>query len=134
MSKFKGVKACEDALSRLIDGNPESSEFVGVPESEITAAMVSIEAGFDKGYLKKSRDQHKPLIARIAALKNNLSKSDSVNDTNLKKAKKATEKAKAEKIIAKQMLDKVLTQNLMLVERIKELEKELSKYQSYIGK
>lgn len=125
MAKSKGVEACFKALERLQTGVPTVSDFIGVTPNLITPAMVSVEAGFDKGYLKRSRANHKPVIARIDALK-----IDTPNSmkTKIFKAYKAAEKATIEKQDLKQVLDSVLTQNLMLIERVRELEQELKRY------
>lgn len=42
-------------------------EHVGLDLSKLTASIVSHEAGFDRGYLKKSRKTHLPLLAKIEA-------------------------------------------------------------------
>ena len=62
-----GVKICEAAFERLKAGCPVISAHVGIDGSKITAGIVSVEAGFDRGYLKRSRGSHMPLIARIEA-------------------------------------------------------------------
>lgn len=129
MAKSKGVEACFKALERLQAGTPTVSDFVGVTPDLITPAMVSVEAGFDKGYLKRSRDNHKPIIARIDALKEDRS---NTMEAKVFRANKAAERAAAEKQDLKQVLDSVLTQNLMLVERVRELEQELKDYKKEI--
>lgn len=48
----KGIGACEEALQRLLDGEPFVSAHVGLDLSKLTASIVSLEAGFDRGYLK----------------------------------------------------------------------------------
>ena len=63
----KGLGACEEALQRLLVGNPFVSEHVGLDLSKLTASIVSHEAGFDRGYLKKSRRVHLPILAKIEA-------------------------------------------------------------------
>lgn len=63
----KGVGACQEALQRLLDGKPFMPEHVGLDLSKLTASIVSHEAGFDRGYLKKSRKTHLPLLAKIEA-------------------------------------------------------------------
>lgn len=49
----KGLVACEEALQRLLDGVPIVSQHVKLDISKLTASIVSFEAGFDRGYLKK---------------------------------------------------------------------------------
>ena len=132
VAKRKGVVECEEALERLLQGNPHVAEHVGVEAADITAAMVSVEAGFDKGYLKKSRDAHKPLIARIGALsKENADKGD--NDRRrLRKVIREAEELRAERERNQAIMDKVLTQNLMLLGRVRELEGALAKSQKVV--
>lgn len=130
MSKGGGVQRCEDALERLISGQPHLADHVGVKRGEITPAMVSVEAGFDKGYLKRSRELHMSLIARIDALKNESGFTPSVSKEKFQRVKRLAEKRRVEVQQLNQTMDAVLTQNLMLVERVRELEKELAKYQA----
>ena len=63
----KGLAACSNALERLLEGRPIVPAHVGLDTSKITAGIVSYEAGFDRGYLKKSRRAHLPLLAKITA-------------------------------------------------------------------
>ena len=130
MRKKGGLQRREEALERLVSGQPHLADHVGVKRGDITPARVSIEAGFDKGYLKRSRTLHMPLIARIDALKNESGASSSATIEKLKKAKQMAQKRRMEVEQLNEVMDKVLTQNLMLVERVRELEKELGKYQA----
>jgi hypothetical protein len=65
----RGLLECEEALQRLLEGRPVVAEHVGLSRSKITASIVSFEAGFDRGYLKKSRNAHLPILARIEAFR-----------------------------------------------------------------
>lgn len=132
MIKKSGIQRCEEALERLISGQPHLADHVGVKSGDITPAMVSIEAGFDKGYLKRSRELHKPLIARVDALKSESGSTPSVHKEKIERAKRLAEKRRTEVEQLNQIMDKVLTQNLMLVERVRELEAELAKYQNRV--
>ena len=128
MAKANGLQKCEAALERLVQNTPHVGKHVSVTEVDITPAMVSVEAGFDKGYLKRSRDSHKPLIARIDALK----ESSRVDErTKLKQAEKKYKQLQAEQKVNGDIMDQILTQNLMLLQRLKELEKELSLYKTH---
>lgn len=51
-----GLRACEEALTRLMKGEPVVSKHVGLSLKKITASIVSLEAGFDRGYLKNPAD------------------------------------------------------------------------------
>ncbi len=132
MAAGDGIKECEKAFERLVEGRPYKKEHIGKPSNEITAGIVSVEAGFDRGYLKKSRNLHRSLIARIEANKNQNVSADIGRREILKRAKARAVAASIEKSDMKARLDKVLTQNLMLVERIRELEGKLGKSQSVI--
>lgn len=127
MTVSDGVVRCEEALERLIDGRPNSPSFIGVSPEDVTPAMVSAEAGFDKGYLKRSRPSHKALIARIDSLKLN---NTEPARAKLAKAERNAVEANKKAGRAKTILDGVLTQNLMLVERIRELEQRLKDYEN----
>lgn len=119
----KGLAACEIALERLLEGRAIVPAHVGLNFSKITAGIVSHEAGFDRGYLKKTRRAHLPLLAKIAAVRQGDAKS--VSQSVLHKHK-ALERKILE--IEERMLaiitqrNQVLTQNLQLWERIKDLE------------
>lgn len=122
-----GLQRCEEAFERLLSGNPHFSSHVGVKPENITPAMVSLEAGFDKGYLKKSRDAHRALIARINAAGSSTVSSEAKINEKLRKAIRLAEVRGQEWDQMKKMLDNVLTQNLMLVEKVRELEKKREK-------
>ena len=70
----KGLGACDEALQRLLIGKPVVPEHVGLDLSKLTASIVSLEAGFDRGYLKRSRKSHLPIIAKIEACRVEASK------------------------------------------------------------
>lgn len=125
-----GIQLCEEAFERLKAGKPRDPAHVDLPKSKITAGIVSVEAGFDRGYLKKSRRVHMPLIAAIEAYR---SESEAVSVTSAVKAKRAQVKAdkainELEQVQAK--LNAVLIQNMQLVERVRELETKLKRDRS----
>ena len=126
MAQGDGLKKCEEALDRLIAGKPQKREHRDIQKGEITAAMVSVEAGYDKGYLKKGRDPHKPLLRRIDSLRDEQTQIGAGGRLKLAKALKSFEKSKDEHAHTKEILNKVLTQNIMLVERVRELEEQLT--------
>lgn len=127
MSRTSGLQRCEEAFERLLAGNPIVSQHVGLEPHKITASVVSVEAGFDKGYLKRSRQSHLPLLSRIEANKTKTINLGSSYKTQALKAIKSRDKAKIEMEEMKDKLDKVLSQNLILVEHILELESKLRK-------
>lgn len=130
MNKSIGIKNCEEALQRLLDGNPYVARHIGVESNDITSAMVSVEAGYDKGYLKKTRTAHKALIARIDSLKIDVKQKGDRDKILLKKALVASELHRKEAEKANEIMNKVLTQNLMLINKIKELEAQIVKQHS----
>lgn len=119
----KGLVACEEALQRLLDGTPVVSQHVRLDLSKLTASIVSFEAGFDRGYLKKNRKQHFAILAKIDACRSAANKKCS--SFNSKTQISLEEKlARSEKDLATVhvQLDQVLTQNLQLWARVRELE------------
>jgi hypothetical protein len=131
-----GMVVCEEAFKRLVDGAPFVSEHVGIDSSKITAGIVSVEAGFDRGYLKKSRKIHQPLIARIEAYRVEATSSKATRSPKAQAIKRAHDKLsvlKDELKVACQQRDVVLTQNLQLYERVRELELELVRAQPRLG-
>ena len=60
-----GLERCYEAFERLKSGCAENSKFLGLGPDQITASVVSQEAGFDPGYLKKNRAKHRALIEMI---------------------------------------------------------------------
>lgn len=124
----QGLRACEDALQRLIANKPQVPEHVNMPMKKLTAGIVSVEAGFDRGYLKKARKAHLSIIARIQAYREGDAQ-DHVNkhqkDHVIIKGKLA--KVREQLVLAHQQRDMVITQNLQLCERVKELEILLAK-------
>lgn len=76
-----GLNRCREAHNRLKNGRPNNELFKGIP---ITASVFSQEAGFDSGYLKKSR--HADFFAEISAVKKILNGQQKVIDRkNMKK-------------------------------------------------
>jgi len=118
-----GLRACEEALTRLIKGEPVVSKHVGLSLKKITASIVSLEAGFDRGYLKKSRRLHLPILAKIESCRNDENKRHGEASGNklqhdIKRAKDLERKL----ALAEAQRDLVLTQNLQLWVRIRVLE------------
>lgn len=130
MTNKKGIQLCEEALERLLSGHPQIKEHMDISPTRITAGIVSVEAGFDRGYLKRSRKQHMPIIARIESLKTENRDPTSAYIEKSRKAKILADQAKQESSDAKEMLHAVLTQNLQLVDRVRELEELLAKKES----
>lgn len=125
----QGIKACEDAFQRLIDGKPLIKAHVGLSADKITAGVVSVEAGYDRGYLKKSRKHHLMLLARIASYRTQISATKESSIVKLVRAKQKIHTLEDELTRCKTMMERVLTQNMQLVETVKHLEVKLRQLQ-----
>ncbi len=118
-----GVGVCEDALQRLLDGKPFVPEHVGLDLSKLTASIVSLEAGFDRGYLKKSRKAHLPILAKIEVCRAGANKgSSSSNGKNIKRLEDKVVLLEKELAMVSSQRDRTVTQNLQLWVRVRELE------------
>ncbi|MGF6398408.1 hypothetical protein ABH905_002074 [Pseudomonas frederiksbergensis] len=120
-----GLDACREAFERLKLGQPRVAAHVGLDPTKITAGIVSFEAGFDRGYLKKDRNNHKPLIAEIEAYRNSFGTVSSSKALQIKRANDKAAKAHGELEVVKVQLYQVMTQNVQLVERVRYLEEQL---------
>lgn len=121
-SSKSGVALCAEAFERLKAGAPIVPAHVGLPASKTTSGIVSVEAGFDRGYLKKSRPTHMPLIAQIEAYRLRHESDGESKANQIKRAQSKVVRAETELDQARRQLYEVLTQNLQLVERVRELE------------
>lgn len=120
-----GLEACMEAFERLKAGKPNVAAHVGLDGTKITAGIVSFEAGFDRGYLKKSRDSHKPLIAQIEAYRISFGSAGASKALQIKRANDKVDKARSELEIVQEQLYHVMTQNIQLVERVRYLEAQV---------
>lgn len=131
-----GMIVCEEAFQRLVNGAPVVSQHVGLDSSKITAGIVSVEAGFDRGYLKKSRKNHQPLIARIEAYRAEAASIKATRSPTVHAIKRVQDKLSVledELKVVYQQRDVVLTQNLQLYERVRELEQEIARLLPRLG-
>ncbi len=120
---IKGLDACEEALQRLLDRKPFMPEHVGLDLSKLTASIVSLEAGFDRGYLKKSRKAHLHILAKIEACRAEAKKGfGSSNGKSIKRLEDKLVLLEKELATVCSQRDRVLTQNLQLWDRVRELE------------
>lgn len=117
-----GLGACEEAFDRLVAGNSIVPRHVGLDLSKLTASIVSLEAGFDRGYLKKSRKSHLPLLAKIEANRTSASIGLTSSNRQLRRIEGQFSKLEKELSVAQSNRDKVLAQNIKLWERVRELE------------
>lgn len=121
-----GLAACEEALQRLLDGKPILPAHVGLDLSKLTASIVSLEAGFDRGYLKKSRKAHLPLLAQIEASREEASKGAASSGKQLRQLENKMATLEKELSTTQAQRDKVLSQNIKLWERVRELERAMA--------
>ena len=129
----KGLITCEEALQRLLDGKPVVSMHVGLDLSKLTASLVSLEAGFDRGYLKKSRKSHLPLLARIEAFRVEARKdSGSSNTKRVERLEGKLKLLEKELEMVRAQRDRVLSQNPQLWERVRGLERKLPANSNFI--
>lgn len=133
-----GLRACEEAFERLVSGSPLVSAHVGIPAKKVTSGIVSVEAGFDRGYLKSARLNHQPLIAKINAYrKKGLASRGSLNiaaDSELlDDAKAKIAKLESDLSIASSQRAAVIAQNVQLYERVRVLEQMVARLQSSLS-
>jgi len=123
-----GISLCIEAFQRLVEGSPVVSDHVGLPRTKITAGIVSVEAGFDRGYLKKARAQHRSLIAQIEAFRNtSAAREIAPSSHKIKQAERRYRQLCDENQRIRSVRDAVLAQNIQLYERVRELEALLSR-------
>ncbi|WP_025731908.1 hypothetical protein [Carnimonas nigrificans] len=103
-----------EALSRLSSNTP-----VRVPKSSpINKDTVALEAGRKRGSIKKSRTSFSELIKAIDDAADNINHSYQSNDNRLKAEKSA-------KNNYRELYHQTLNRELMLMERLVQLEKEI---------
>ncbi|HHF0552978.1 TPA: hypothetical protein ACPHT2_002625 [Vibrio antiquarius] len=128
-----GIDKCIEAFERLKVGKPLNEKFKGINTSEITPSIVSQEAGFDAGYLKNSRANHKPLIILINDFRNSSPTTTLSKREIIEREKKKTTNYKTEKILAESRLEEALKRELLLARKVRELEELVSKLQNGKG-
>ena len=110
------IKEYFEALERLKKNKP-----LNVPiGTKITNDAVSLEAGRKKGTIKKSREIFIELIEEINKIREK-------EDFPIKESKEQAAKYKAKTKEYKKLYEQALNRELMLIERVNELEKELKK-------
>ena len=120
-----GVDKCRVAFERLKAGEPHVAAHVGLDPTKITAGIVSVEAGFDRGYLKKDRPSHRALIADIEAYRKSYGTESSSKALQVKRANDKAAQAVSDLETARGQLYHVMAQNVQLVERVRELQFQL---------
>lgn len=118
---------CRKAFERLKEGKGQVKQ---VEKMDISCSTVSLEAGFDKGYLKKSVPWQESLIGEINEYKKKHELNSTSTATELERTRKKAKKATDAKDQAESLLYTLMQDNLKLVSRIDELEKLLDKCES----
>lgn len=122
---MNGLDRCWAAFERLKEGKPEVDEHLNLSPSKITKSRVSVEAGFDAGYLKSSRDQHRLLVDEINAFAQEHSNQGTSLFEELKRSKEKLRKAEQDKLEIQDKLYVAITRNMQLVSRVKQLESDI---------
>ncbi|WP_449431029.1 hypothetical protein [Pseudomonas putida] len=123
--KSDGVQQCKLAFQRLMEGLPIVPCHKDILPEKITPGIVSVEAGFDRGYLKKSRAAHQELIAQINTYRAFPSRSRSKGNeakAQNKRYKSMLGDLEVELRRMGEQRDTLLAQNVLLYEKVKELE------------
>lgn len=127
------LKDCYEAFERLKAGKGTKDGCIGLAPESITPARVSVEAGHDAGYLKKSREQHTGIISAILTYQNE-NTSTTLSKAEIKRrSDQRVKKAEAELKLTKQRLEDSLARELKLVARIRELEEDLHKQSNVVS-
>lgn len=120
-----GVDKCREGFERIKAGKPHVAAHVGLDPTKVTASIVSVEAGFDRGYLKKDRPSHRALIAEIEAYRKSYGTESSSKALQVKRANDKATQAFADLEIVRSQLYHVMAQNVQLVERVRDLQEQL---------
>lgn len=113
----ESIKDYFEALNRLINNKP-----ICVSRSyKINKDTVALEAGRKRGSIKKSREVFSDLIDAINAAENKIEapKKEQINKLN---------NLKIDRDKYKELYEQALNRELMYMEHVNELEKELKKY------
>lgn len=121
------LKDCYEAFERLKMGKGTMDGCIGLAPESITPARVSVEAGHDAGYLKKSRGQHAGIINAILAYQH-VNTSTTLSKAEIKRrSERRVSKVEIELKLTKNRLEDSLARELKLVAKIRELEEDLYK-------
>lgn len=121
------LQQCYDAFDRLKAGKGEHIDCKGLPLSQITFSKISIEAGHDAGYLKKSREQHKLLLSMLMAFLNELPSSTTMGKgVAIKRQKTKVKYAQEDASRMKEKLEAALGRELQLYHVLNKAEKEIA--------
>jgi len=115
------LQNCWDALNRLKAGEPNNKKFLG---QLITNSIVSKEADLGAGYLKNDRKSHEAIVNEINDYKNGQQEGGLKATIEKLTGQLAAEKMKSMQL--KQERDEALERELLLYDRLFELEKKVN--------
>lgn len=119
----KAIDDYYDALQRLINNKP-----LNIPkDSKINNDTVALEASRKRGSIKRSREGFEQLIKDILT-------AEEKRTQGARKLQDKLEQTKQDKINIEVLYNKSLNRELMYLETINELEKEINKYKEPINK
>ena len=121
------LKDCYEAFERLKAGKGTKDGCIGLAPESITPARVSVEAGHDAGYLKKTREKHAGIISAILAYKNTNTSTTLSKEEIKRRSDQKFSRIEAELNLTKKRLEDSLARELKLVARVRELEEDLHK-------
>ena len=116
--KIDNFQQCIIAFERVKQG---IFKYEDNKNREITAALISEEAGFDKGYLKNSRSKHQLLIKEINEFSKSQEKNKNIKTNYKEKFLKEEKKAKE----YRRLYEESLSRELQLFHQLCIYEKEL---------
>ncbi|CAM4371067.1 hypothetical protein [Pseudoalteromonas ostreae] len=124
-----GLNRCFEAFERLKLNEPKNARFVNLDRNKVTASIVSQEAGFDAGYLKKSRARHREIISLIESYSNlpaaSVSGTLSIREKLERAERKSASLKERVKDVEKKLYD-ALARELLMLEQIECLQQKLA--------
>ncbi|WP_076416854.1 hypothetical protein [Shewanella sp. UCD-KL12] len=123
-----GLEKCFEALDRIKANKPIEPKFVDLPKHKVTAAVISQEAGFDSGYLKKKRLQHQPILSLIGAYKSSDTGCTLSVHERTKREKRKVESLRVQLDLTENKLHNALAREVLLLDQIDNMERELAKF------
>jgi hypothetical protein len=127
MNSKNGLDKCFEAFERLKANTPNTEKFKNMAPSAITLSIVSQEAGFDPGYLKKGRETHQPLVSLINAYKIQSESTSVLRKRNFETIKVENKTLSNENELLKAQLEAALGRELLLVRQLKIMEIEIKR-------
>lgn len=121
---------CEQAFGRLTAGKPQRLLITDYKIYRITAAMVSKEAGFDAGYLKRSRINHRPLLLEISQFKAQEQTRTGCEQKKILDLSGLLQDEKNQVNNFETLYEEALARELVLVAKLVELESQIRKLES----